>query len=123
MRLKLFLLVIAMLLSIGSMAQTTITYTYDSAGNRTGRAVATQLIAPGEENWHESVGSFSAICVKSLTESIELAFTGSRQCESGEQKRPQTLTDSTENLPGEQNGLELPAGKRIVIEFAVVPHK
>lgn len=105
--------------SVKSMAQTTITYTYDSAGNRTGRAVSSQLLTDTSEPHSEVVCSFSAICVKSLTETIELAFTGSRQGESGERKRPLllteaevrmfgeqkyplALTDGTENLPGVQ---------------------
>lgn len=60
--------------SIRSMAQTTITYAYDSTGNRTGRAVTTQLIAHENENQPEEVGSFIATIVKVLPAATELTF-------------------------------------------------
>ena len=60
--------------SIRSMAQTTITYAYDSAGNRTGRVVTTLLTANGAEDYSSEGGSFSVAFVKMLMNSTEFVL-------------------------------------------------
>lgn len=70
----LFVSLLSLFIPFFSLAQTTITYTYDSAGNRTGRAVATLLTANGAEDYSSEGGSFSVAFVKMLMDSTEFAL-------------------------------------------------
>ena len=45
-----YIMMLVLFSSIQSMAQTTITYTYDSAGNRTGRSASVQTLAGVTDN-------------------------------------------------------------------------
>ena len=56
--------------SIRSMAQTTITYAYDSAGNRTGRSASVQTLAGVTDNPSVETVAISVIAVQLMTTTV-----------------------------------------------------
>ena len=108
----------SLLLTISSMAQTTITYTYDTAGNRTGRSAPVQTMAgvtdiPSVESVAISkiVSQLMATPVNGVLLSKEAVSIPVRSETAlwaagpfpGEQNRSLSLTKGITDLPGRQN--------------------
>ncbi len=104
--------------SIRSMAQTTITYAYDSAGNRTGRSASVQTLAGVTDNPSVETVAISVIAVQLMTTTV-IDVLLSKEADSipvrretalwaacpfpDEQNRPLLFTKSFSDLPGRQN--------------------
>lgn len=115
---KLFIVLLCLSLPIRSIAQTTITYTYDTAGNRTGRSAPGQTLAGVTDNPSGKAIPCSTIVTKLMaTPVIDVLL--SKEADSipdrretalwavcpfpDEQNRPLLFTKSFSDLPGRQN--------------------
>ena len=113
-----YIMMLVLFSSIQSMAQTTITYTYDTAGNRTGRSAPVQTMAgvtdiPSVESVAISkiVSQLMATPVNGVHLSKEAVSIPVRSETAlwaagpfpGEQNRSLSLTKGITDLPGRQN--------------------
>ena len=113
-----YIMMLVLFSSIQSMAQTTITYTYDSAGNRTGRSASVQTLAGVTDNPSVETVAISVIAVQLMTTTV-IDVLLSKEADSipvrretalwaacpfpDEQNRPLLFTKSFSDLPGRHN--------------------
>ena len=114
----LFVSLLSLFIPIFSLAQTTITYTYDSAGNRTGRSASVQTLAGVTDNTtiesidiSRIVAQLMATPVNGVLLSKEAVSIPDRRETAlwaacpfpDEQNRPLLFTKSFSDLPGRHN--------------------
>ena len=113
-----FYMMLVLFSSIQSMAQTTITYTYDSAGNRTGRSASVQTLAGVTDNPSVESVAISKIVSQLMATPVNGVLL-SKEADSipdrretalwaacpfpDEQNRPLLFTKSFSDLPGRHN--------------------